>query len=192
MPDIDLDFPDRSRILDIIQHIPAKLVDERRHNSGVYVQNIPLNPLTGNASIDYKRADDRGYFKIDFLNVSIYQNIRDEDHLIKLIEQEPIWELLDQDEFTDLLFHLHGHGEIVKTLKPRNIEQLAAVLAIIRPAKRHLLHESWDRIFEEVWQPPLNNDYYFKKSHSFGYAQAVIVQMNLICEQLKSANHEVP
>lgn len=184
MPDIDLDFPDRDQILDIIKHIPARLADGRKHNTGVYVQDIPTNPLTGTASIDYKIAEERGYFKLDFLNVSVYKDIRDEEHLSKLAEQEPIWELLEQEEFTNLLFHLNGHGEILRKLKPRNLEQLAAVLAIIRPSKRYLLNESWDVIFDEVWRPPSNNEYYFKKSHSFGYALAIVVQMNLICEQI--------
>ena len=83
MPDIDIDFLNRSTVLDIIKHIPATLEDGRKHNTGVYCQEIPTNPLTGQASIDYKTAEDRGYFKIDLLNVSAYQGVRDEAHLLK-------------------------------------------------------------------------------------------------------------
>ena len=41
-----------------------------------------------------------------------------------------------------------GHLELIKKLKPRKIEQLAAVLAIkhIRPAKRHLQDDDWQTI----------------------------------------------
>jgi DNA polymerase III alpha subunit len=185
--DVDIDFSDRSKILNLIQHIPASINENnklKKHNTGVYCQQIPVNPLTQTASLDYREAEKRGYFKIDFLNVSMYNDIRDEAHLIKLMETEPLWELLEQTEFTDLLFHVNGHSNILQQLKPKNIEQLAAVLAIIRPAKRHLIGKNWDAILKEVWIKPSNDEYYFKKSHATAYAMAVIVQMNLICEKI--------
>lgn len=186
--DIDIDFANRDDVLKIIKHIPAAIQDKtgnfKKHNSGVYFQPIPINPLTGTASIDYKEAEERGYFKIDFLNVNIYKDVKDEEHLDKLTNTEPIWELLELDEFTDMLFHVNGHGDILRKMKPRNIEQLAAVLAMIRPAKRHLVGQDWDSVMKEVWVAPNNDEYYFKRSHSFGYALAIIVQMNLLCEQL--------
>jgi len=64
------------------------------------------------------------------------------------------------------------------------VEQLAAVLAMIRPAKRHLIGQSWDTVMKEVWTKPTNDEYYFKKAHAVSYAMAVIVHMNLLCEQL--------
>jgi DNA polymerase III alpha subunit len=69
-------------------------------------------------------------------------------------------------------------------MKPTNIEQLAAVLAMIRPAKRHLIGKDWDSVMKEVWVKPTTDEYYFKKSHSVSYAMAIVVQMNMICEQL--------
>jgi hypothetical protein len=57
-------------------------------------------------------------------------------------------------------------------------------LAMIRPAKRYLIGKSWNMIMKEVWIKPDSGDYYFKKSHSHSYALAIVVQMNLICEQL--------
>lgn len=190
MPDIDLDFSDRSKVLSIIKHIPASIKENnnfKKHNTGVYCHAIPYNPLTGTASIDYKEAESRGYFKIDFLNVGIYKDVKDEDHLIRLMSLEPLWDLLEQDEFTNLLFHVNGHGEILRKMKPKSIEQLAAVLAIIRPAKRYLIGKDWATVLNEVWIKPTSDEYYFKKSHATAYAAAVVVQMNLICEQL---NHE--
>ena len=62
----------------------------------------------------------------------------------------------------------------------KSIEQLAAVLAIIRPAKRYLLDKTWTEIMEEVWIKPTDGSYFFKKSHAVAYAQAIVVQMNLI------------
>ena len=188
MPDIDIDFADRTKILDIIEHIPATIVDKdgtfKKHNTGVYCTSIPYNPLTGTASIEYKEAESRGYFKIDFLNVGIYQGVTDEDHLVKLLNQEPIWDLLLEDEFTNNLFHVNGHGEILRKMKPTSIEELAAVLAVIRPAKRYLIGSDWSVVKNEVWQKPEGDEYYFKKAHAVAYAAAIVVQMNLICEQL--------
>jgi hypothetical protein len=37
---------------------------------------------------------------------------------------------------------------------------------------------------KEVWIKPKNDEYFFKKSHATAYALAVVVQMNLICEQI--------
>jgi hypothetical protein len=98
------------------------------------------------------------------------------------METEPLWNLLEQDDFTNLLFNINGHGDILRTMKPTTLEQLAAVLAMIRPAKRYLVGKDWTTVMQEVWKKPENEEYYFKKAHAIAYAQAVIVQMNLICE----------
>jgi len=63
---------------------------------------------------------------------------------------------------------------------------LAATLAIIRPAKRHLASKDWETIMKEVWIKPTNGEYYFKKAHAVSYAMACVVHMNLLCEQIKS------
>ena len=187
MPDIDLDFSDRNKILDLIKHVPATIKDQqgtKKHNTGVYCHAIPVNPLTGSSSIDYKEAEDRGYFKIDFLNVSAYQGIKNEEHLNQLLATEPLWELLEQDDFTNMLFHVNGHGSILRQMKPKSILELAAVLAIIRPAKRHLIGKDWSEVMAEVWIKPTTDEYFFKKAHAVAYAHVIVVQMNLICEQI--------
>lgn len=184
MPDIDIDFADRDIVLSKLQHRVARLDTGKKHNTGIYVTEVPHNPVDNLTTIDYKTAEERGYFKIDFLNVSIYKDVKDENHLQELMRREPQWELLEHDEFTDMLFHVNGHGDILRTLKPRTVEQLAAVLAIIRPAKRHLVNKDWDTVLKEVWIKPENNEYYFKKAHAVSYAMAVVVHMNLIVEML--------
>jgi DNA polymerase III alpha subunit len=187
MPDIDIDFADRDTILKVVKHIKAVRIDNGQminHNTGIYVQNIPHNPITGQSTIDYKEAECRGYFKIDFLNVGVYQGVVNEDHLSKLLNQEPLWDLLEQDDFVNLLFHVNGHGSILRSMKPRTIDQLAAVLAMIRPAKRYLIGKDWTTVMNEVWTKPEGDEYYFKKAHAVAYAAAVVVQMNLICERI--------
>jgi DNA polymerase III alpha subunit len=185
MPDIDIDFADRTKALDKLEHVAAAIVDNgtfKKHNTGIYCTPIPYNPATGLSTIDYKEAEARGYFKIDFLNVGIYEGVRDEAHLIQLMETEPLWDLLEQDDFNNLLFHVNGYGSILREMKPRSIEQLGAILAMIRPAKRYLIGKEWTTVMTEVWTKPDNDEYYFKKAHAIAYAQAVVVQMNLICE----------
>jgi DNA polymerase III alpha subunit len=187
MPDIDIDFADRTRVLDIIKHVPASIKDNgtfKKHNTGVYCHSIPYNPLTDTASIDYKEAETRGYLKIDFLNVNVYKDIQSEEHLVRLLNTEPLWDLLLEDDFTNNLFHVNGHGSILKQMKPTSIEELAAVLAVIRPAKRYLIGQDWQTVKKEVWQKPAGDEYYFKKSHAHSYAALVVIHMNMLCEQI--------
>ena len=78
----------------------------------------------------------------------------------------------------DTLFLL----QILLHYKPTSVEQLAMILAIIRPGKKYLVGKSWDEIAKEVWEKPTEG-YYFKHSHAVAYAVAIVVQMNLICEK---------
>lgn len=187
MPDIDIDFVDREQAIKLFDCVGASRLENGKivkHNTGIYLHDVPVDPITGLCELDYESAEKAGYFKIDFLNVGMYKGIKDEEHLKSLLDTEPLWDLLEQDEFVNLLFHVNGHGSILRQMKPKTIEQLAAVLAVIRPAKRYLVGESWSTILKEVWQKPKNDEYYFKKSHATAYAAAIVVQMNLICEGL--------
>lgn len=183
--DIDLDFADRDRALTLFKHIPAsRLSNDQlvKHNTGVYMHAVPVCAATGVCNEPFDQAEQLGYFKLDFLNVSVYKGIKNNQHLDRLISQEPLWDLLLEEEFVDLLFHLNGHADILKKTKPTSIEQLAAVLAMIRPAKRHLIDRGWENIMQEVWVKPENGEYYFKHAHAIAYATLIVVQMNLICE----------
>ena len=185
MPDIDIDFADRTRALDVFKTVTAAIDDNgtfKKHNTGIYCTAIPYNPITGISTIEYKQAERRGYFKIDFLNVGVYEGVKDRKHLLELMETEPLWDLLLQDDFVNLLFHVNGHGSILRQMEPKSIEELAAVLAMIRPAKRYLIGKDWTTVMTEVWTKPENDEYYFKKAHAVAYAHVVVVQMNLICE----------
>ena len=195
MPDVDIDFYDRDNTLKLFKHAPASIIRNdkiEKHKTGVYFHSTPVHPVTGVSTLDYKVAEERGYFKIDCLNVNIYKNIKSEKELVELMIQEPDWDMLDDQKIVDQLFHLNGHHNIVSTLRPRTIEQLAAVLAIIRPAKRYLMKKAWPDITKEVWVKPSDGSYFFKKSHAVAYAQAIVVQMNLFsrAKYSFSANQE--
>ena len=102
MSDIDIHFADRTIALEKLKHLVAKLDTGKKHNTGVYVTECPTILLTIR-TVDYKTAEDRGYFKLDFPNVSIYDKVRDEEHLRHLMNKEP-WELLETKDFCDLVF----------------------------------------------------------------------------------------
>jgi hypothetical protein len=42
------------------------------------------------------------------------------------------------------------------------------------------MYKDWKDILKEVWVKPTDGSYFFKKSHAVAYAQAIVVQMNLI------------
>ena len=192
MPDIDIDFFNRDSALKCFKHIAASRINgdqSVKHNTGVYFHSVPVDAAKNISAVPYDRADELDYFKIDFLNVNIYKGVRDETHLKELMGREPLWDLLEQEDFVNLLFHVNGHSKILKIMTPRTVEQLAAVLAVIRPAKRYLIGRPWEEVLQEVWTKPVGDEYYFKKSHATAYAVAVVVQMNLICEQISYGYH---
>lgn len=188
--DVDIDVFNRDAILEGTDCIFARIENTgartEKHPTGVYFQNIPRDPETNISTIDYKSAGDLGYFKIDFLNVNMYEGIRNEDHLIELLNREPEWELFEYQEITDQLFHLNGYSHLLKKFKPQSVEDLAMILAIIRPSKSYLQKEDWETIRKEVWLK-IDDGYQFKRSHGLAYSLAVVVHLNLLVEQL-SAN----
>jgi hypothetical protein len=187
--DIDIDFGDRSQALNLLDHVPASIVKDNTltpHNTGIYVTDIPTDPFSGRASLDYEEAEARGYMKLDFLNVSLYTQIKSEQHLQSLLSTEPAWDLLYDPEFCAQLIHV---GNQYRTLiqmpeAVNNIPRMAMFLSVIRPAKRHLIGRPWAEVAETVWNKPTDNEYYFKKSHAVAYAHLIVVHMNLICEHL--------
>lgn len=184
--DIDIDFGNRDLILEHINHIPAAMRNVspiRKHNTGVYVTEVPYDALNDMANIDYAEAEDRGYIKLDFLNVHVYQNIKSEQELVNLMKL-PDWELLKKKEFVEQLVHLGNHyNTLQKMPEPINsIPRLAMFLACIRPAKKHLIGKTWNEVSKTVWDKT-DDGYSFKKSHSIAYAHLVVVHMNYL-EQL--------
>lgn len=185
--DIDIDFGDREQILSLIKHTPAamrKVNPMRKHNTGVHITKVPYDPVNDMAAIDYKEAEERGYFKLDLLNVHVYSQVKDEKHLEQLM-QEPDWSLLENQEAVEQLIHLGNQYETLKQLPEPvdSIPRLAMFLALIRPAKRHLIGKPWSEVNKSVWDKD-NDGYAFKKAHGIAYAHLVVVHMNLIKEKL--------
>lgn len=189
--DIDIDVKDRDVLLSKLAHIPAieRYTDgvAIAHKSGVFFDDIPYDPSTGLASVTYKEAEDLGYQKVDFLNVHVYDKVRDRKHLIELSNRVPRWELFKVPEFVGEMFQLGNQVTTVLNWAPTNIHQVAMLIAMIRPAKRHLTSVStWERVEQEIWIKPTNGQAYFKKAHAYAYALAIIVQLNALVEELEA------
>ena len=182
--DIDIDFSDRNQILNLIRHIPARQIVQkqvRRHNSGVYVTAIPYDPVNECAAIDYESAEQRGYFKIDFLNMSVYQLIKSPEHYTEMLAATPPWNRLWQDStWASQLVHIGNYTELLKSMRPDSIPRMAAFISIIRPGKAHLQNKSWEDVFNSVWDGNDSQGYTFKKSHALSYAALVALHMNLL------------
>ena len=181
--DIDIDFGDRDSLLKLIKHTPAAMRNVnpmRKHNTGVYITDVPYDPVNDMASIDYTVADKRGYFKLDLLNVHVYSQVRDEQHLIELM-REPDWNKLKDPVFVEKLIHLYNqYYNLQKMPEPvDSIPRLAMFLAIIRPGKKHLIGERWVDINKTIWDKGTDG-YTFKKSHAISYSWLVAVHMNLL------------
>lgn len=191
--DIDIDFGDRTKILSLLEHTPASIFrDEKliKHNTGVYFTDVPVDPFTGQASLDHSVAEDRGYLKLDFLNVTLYQQVKNEAHLQELMAQEPDWAKLYDAEFCAQLMHLGNHYDtLIKMPEAVNsIPRMAMFLSVIRPAKRHLIGQPWAEVAKTVWAKPDDDSYYFKKSHAIAYAHLVAVHMNLLTNSANQSN----
>jgi len=182
--DIDIDLADREQLLKLINTTPARQMHQgqvRRHNSGVYVTDIPYDPVNSCAAIDYETAEQLGYFKIDLLNMSVYQLIKSPEHYQTMITQEPNWARLWQDpEWAKQLVHIGNYTELLQSMRPDSIPRMAAFISIIRPGKAHLQNRSWKEVFETVWDQDNTQGFIFKHAHAIGYAALVALHMNLL------------
>ena len=182
--DIDIDLADRTQTLSLIEHVPARQVTDdqiRRHNSGVYVTDIPYDPVYGCAAIDYETAEARGYFKIDLLNMSVYQLVQSPEHYQAMLDRQPDWQRLWQDPaWSSGLVHVGNYTDLLSRMRPDSIPRMAAFISIIRPGKAHLQDRPWSEVFESVWDGDNSRGYVFKKAHAVGYPALVALHMNLI------------
>lgn len=176
--DVDIDVQNRIKVLDTINTIPAAIHSDggvRKHPTGVYVQDVPIDPMTGYSLFDHKH--DNGYQKIDFLNFGALDNFITNDQLSNLVNIEPDWKLLKDPEIVASLPHVHKWFELMKSFDIDSIDKLAMFLGLIRPGKEHLRKATWDKIKKEIWIE--TDKYNFKKSHAYGYALTIVAILNI-------------
>lgn len=185
--DIDLDLKTDFDPLEIFpEAIRASMVknDELiKHNVGVFFQDIPVDKMTGLAAIPYKEAEEAGYFKIDFLHLSLLDDFGSKQEIRDLLEIEPDWSLLMRPDVVGKLFQIHKQYDLVSKLAPKSVVELADCIALMRPGKRHLVDaylKDKDLIRTELYKKPEDGKYYFKKGHAISYALNIVLQLHLI------------
>lgn len=183
--DVDIDLGSRDALLQLIEHTRAAMLNStpvRHHATGVYPTDIPYDPVHNMAALDYVEAEQRGYFKLDLLNVGVYRHVTSESHLAELM-REPDWTLLKQPHFCKKLIHIGNYHDLIATLEEpiNSIPRLAMFVALIRPGKKHLIGKSWKEISPSIWLKD-SSGYSFKKSHAIAYAHLITVHMNLLVE----------
>lgn len=183
--DIDIDCASSFKPESVFPWTRASVVRDDKltpHPCGVYPQSIPVDPVTKLAAVPYSEAEELGFFKIDFLHLNVYQHFSTRAEIDALIAKEPDWTLLQLPSTHPKLFQLANHGELLVKLRPSSIEELADVLALIRPGKRQLLglYQKDKKMARLALWARDESGYAFKKSHALSYAFVVQLQLHLI------------
>lgn len=183
--DIDIDFPTSFNPTKIFPWTRASQVKNgylTPHVCGVYPQNIPVDQVTKTSAIPYKEAEELGYIKVDMLHLGVYDHFSSREEIQELLQIDPDWGLLLIPEEQKKLFQLSQHGDVLNTVKPRSIEELADVLALIRPGKKQLakLYVAQRESTRRILYAKDEKGYSFKKSHAIAYAMVIVLQLHLI------------
>jgi hypothetical protein len=185
--DIDINFLDPAHALSGLRCVRGVQINKKgqreEHISAVYFQDIPVDPLDGRAAWDYETAAEKGFFKLDFLKSTTYEGVRDEAHLLELMQRPPPWDRFVDQTMVARLNQISRHFHVMVLIEPQNLNELAVCLALILPEKSYLQRRPRFEILRDIWKPSPGNGYMFKKSHSVAYAVAAIVQLNCLVEQ---------
>jgi len=183
--DVDIDLPSTFRPEALFPWTRAAVVKDgvmTPHPCGYYPQRIGKDDLTGLAAIPYDVAEQVGYFKVDFLHLSVYDKVTSRPELETFLDTEPNWNLLLSPSVQPKLFQLAKHGDLLDKVRPRDIETLADCMALIRPGKKALLGLYLKAPLEcrKALYAQDDTGYTFKKSHSLAYSLVIVVQLHLI------------
>lgn len=158
----------------------------RPHPSGVIIEDVPKDPITGMACLDYKECDRLGLYKLDILNNNSYNIFKDQDEMNRYRDMPPDFELLQIENICSQLPHIGKHYDLVMKVKPDSIEMVADVLALMRPGKLHLMDDYMNEKKRAITRDNLyregQNGMYFKKSHAISYAVMIVTIMNKLKE----------
>ncbi len=174
--DIDVDVSNRVEALKQIDHIPAtikvqngRITEYKPHPVGVYLFRVPTHPITGIAIPDAKMAEQLGFVKLDVIsNKTLDKYVLSIEEFMDKVDDFDFGIFYDRKIYDMGLVHLGKYFELVTSMKPTSIDDIAIILALIRPAKKHLIGKRRNIINEEIWKK--SEGYQFKKSHAYGYA----------------------
>lgn len=181
--DIDIDVQSDFKAHECFpKGVYASMVNNDRlvkHPVGTYFQHMPQDPVTGFAAIPYGQAEELGYMKVDFLHLTLLDPFKDKETVRSLANKEPDWSLLQNEEIVGKLFQIANHFELVNTIQPQSVIELADCIALIRPNKRRLLSRylrDREGTRAVLYEKEHVSDY--RKSHAVAYALNIVIQLN--------------
>lgn len=142
------------------------------HPSGVYLGEVPIDKVTNLASFDYKYGDERGFMKVDLLSNTAYDSFKSKKEVIEAVDGDINWKIFTNRKIVESLPHLANHFDIVSELEPKSVEDIADVLALIRPGKEHLIKQytkNKEATRRQLYTRP-KSGMFFKKAHAISYA----------------------
>jgi hypothetical protein len=198
IPDVDLDVSDRDKALTALRkYTQASQVNNDQvlvpHNTGIYFQQVPVDPITKLSAFPYKEAEEIGYFKVDLIPNHVYDLVESNEELDKLLDAPVDWEWFQDKQFFEAedrryqLTHLANYHHLCEAYPPQSVEDISCLLALIRPRKKYLVGRPWEEIQNKVWEKLDTEDdthYFFKKSHAVAFAVLVILHAQLIAKKL--------
>ena len=183
--DIDIDVAPNTDIAALFPSaIPASRVNDQllvKHPCGHYFENIPVDKFTGVAAIPFKEAEQLGYTKVDFLHLSLLSQFKNKREFRRACNKEPDWSLLLKEEIVLQLFQIKNHFKIIQKVKPKSVEQLADIIALIRPDKRALLDQYLKHPVKTrplLYRSASDDKSAFRLGHSLSYAITIVAQLN--------------
>jgi DNA polymerase III alpha subunit len=181
--DIDIDI-DPLADLTGMNFVRASMIENdkiKQHPVGVYFQSIPIDMDSGLAAIPYRHAQEYGFIKIDLLNLNLLKNFESRKEVLAVLNIKPDWTLLQDETIVKRLFHIKNHFDLVSKCKPQSVEDLADILALIRPNKIKFIDKylkSKKEIRKFLYDKIDDSD--LRKSHAIAYALNIVLQINLI------------
>lgn len=151
------------------------------HPSGVYIEPVPVDEKTGLCAFDYEYGNELGFMKVDILSNSSYDMFTSKEDLLYHLNKEPDWDLLKDEEFVKSLPHVGKYHDLLVMMEPTSVEELADILALIRPAKLKYLKQYKDnpkKVRKNLYKRPPDGSAYFKRSHAISYAVMITAIMN--------------
>lgn len=187
--DIDIDTKSSFSVTDVLTTaVPASVVRKGellKHPCGYYLQNIPVDQHTGLAAIPYKEATELGYFKIDFLHLSLLDNFNSKQEIRDLIKIEPDWSLMTNPIIVPKLFQLHRNLSLLSRVRPKTVQEVADCIALIRPFKKEYLEAYLldpVKVRPYLYRQDSDDKSSFKRAHSISYALTIVLQLHLISQ----------
>lgn len=150
------------------KYISGKARDWGTHAAGVIISNRPLAGLVplrrdkhNKILIEYEkeRAEENGLVKMDFLGVDMLKVIDNTYALINMLGKTPPSDPIDYEQYDKKTYDLIGEGNtlcvfqlgtssgtigLCRQIKPQNIEDLAAINSLARPAAQGIRQDYID------------------------------------------------